>query len=285
MHNSLNTFDKIVKSGASTIQLGENNNRVYLMKLAIQDHPGMAERLVAMAHEHNLSKVFAKSPEWARQEFLQQGYIQEGHIPCFYNGSEAVYFMSRFLKVERSILSGEDDRLINHHIAIAKSKATNVFNGNIPENVMIRKLDGRDTRELTMLYKRVFGRYPFPIFEEEYIATTMAEHIRYFGAFIEGKLIAASSSEMDMEGCNAEMTDFAVIENYRGMNLSLFLLREMEKEMITQGIRTAFTIARSFSAGMNVAFARSGYHFGGTLINNTNIVSKIESMNVWYKGL
>jgi hypothetical protein len=44
-----------------------------------------------------------------------------------------------------------------------------------------------------------------------------------------------------------------------------------------------FTIARARSTGMNVTFAKNGYSFAGTLINNTNISGRIESMNVWYK--
>jgi hypothetical protein len=48
-------------------------------------------------------------------------------------------------------------------------------------------------------------------------------------------------------------------------------------------MKTLYTIARSHSAGMNITFAKKGYLFGGTLINNTDISGKIESMNVWYK--
>jgi hypothetical protein len=44
-----------------------------------------------------------------------------------------------------------------------------------------------------------------------------------------------------------------------------------------------YTIARSYSAGMNITFAKQDYKYTGTLINNTNIFGKIESMNVWYK--
>ncbi|MFH1725408.1 MAG: putative beta-lysine N-acetyltransferase, partial [Elusimicrobiota bacterium] len=45
------------------------------------------------------------------------------------------------------------------------------------------------------------------------------------------------------------------------------------------------TIARAVSFGMNIAFARVGYSFGGTLWNNTNISGNIESMNIWHKRL
>ena len=52
-----------------------------------------------------------------------------------------------------------------------------------------------------------------------------------------------------------------------------------------RGHRVAYTIARALSFGMNITFARRGYLFAGTLVNNTNISGRIESMNVWYKRL
>jgi len=55
--------------------------------------------------------------------------------------------------------------------------------------------------------------------------------------------------------------------------------------MKNKGIKTAYTIARAMSAGMNVTFSKTGYRFGGRLKNNTNISGNIESMNVWYKYL
>ena len=55
--------------------------------------------------------------------------------------------------------------------------------------------------------------------------------------------------------------------------------------MRQKNMRTAYTIARAISPGMNITFAKAGYKFSGTLINNTNISGGIESMNVWYKSL
>jgi hypothetical protein len=59
----------------------------------------------------------------------------------------------------------------------------------------------------------------------------------------------------------------------------------MEKHMIDNNIITSYTIARAKSPGMNITFARNGYEYSGTLINNTQISGKIESMNVWLKTL
>ncbi len=70
-----------------------------------------------------------------------------------------------------------------------------------------------------------------------------------------------------------------------GNGYALFLLIHMEQEMTRLGFRTAYTIARAQSTGMNITFAKLNYDHGGTLVNNTNISGQIESMNVWYKAL
>jgi len=95
--------------------------------------------------------------------------------------------------------------------------------------------------------------------------------------------LTVSSAEMDACSASAEMTDFATPPAFRGNGFALHLLREMEETVRGRGIRSLFTIARAYSFGMNITFARNGYSFGGTLTNNTNISGRLESMNVWYK--
>ncbi|MFW5780428.1 MAG: putative beta-lysine N-acetyltransferase, partial [Bacillota bacterium] len=101
----------------------------------------------------------------------------------------------------------------------------------------------------------------------------------------EDTLFAIASSETNKKYLNAEMTDFAILPEYRGKNLSLLLLCEMEKNMKDMGYKLLYTIARAVSYGMNCTFSKLGYQFSGTLINNTNISGNIESMNLWYKVL
>ncbi|MCK5703257.1 MAG: hypothetical protein KAI29_18980, partial [Cyclobacteriaceae bacterium] len=125
---------------------------------------------------------------------------------------------------------------------------------------------------------------PFPIFNPDYLVSTMKEDVVYFGIFNgEDDLIAASSSEMDISSSNVEMTDFATLPTNRGTGLALILLNRMEEEMHQKNIKTFYTIARAYSYGMNITFAKNGYTFSGTLSNNTNISGNIESMNVSYK--
>ena len=136
-----------------------------------------------------------------------------------------------------------------------------------------------------MKFKEVFESYPFPIHDPVYLQKTMKSHIQYFYVSDRGRFVALSSAEMNHSCKNVEMTDFATLQAYRGRGLAVHLLGTMEKEMKERGIKTAYTIARAVSAGMNITFAKMGYAFSGTLINNTNISGNIESMNIWYKRL
>ena len=130
----------------------------------------------------------------------------------------------------------------------------------------------------------MFASYPFPIHDPDYLIETMRSHVCYFVAEKDGKIAAASSGEMDQENRNAEMTDFATLPDHLGNGLAVHLLKFMEPEMRKRNIATLYTIARAISPGMNITFAKCGYTFGGTLINNTQISGSIESMNLWHRS-
>ena len=135
------------------------------------------------------------------------------------------------------------------------------------------------------MYKKIFDTYPFPIYDPKYILKTIQGNVIYFSIWKKDTIIALASSEMDITSKNVEMTDFATLPAYRGKGLSQCLLKQMENEMSKRQIKTAYTIARALSVGINMAFAKMGYTYGGTLKNNTNICGRLESMNVWYKFL
>jgi putative beta-lysine N-acetyltransferase len=277
--------DRIETIGDSVIQHGKQNDRIYLIKLGRNDYPDIIDRLEALAEQNAYSKIFAKVPEWAAGEFRASGYIKEAEIPNFYNGRTDACFFSQFRDEERSEVDKEEYDLIRRNIRLSESK-TNAGDLSTDDiEYTIRRLNADDVTPLAALYRAVFNTYPFPIFKESYLLETMNDHVIYFGVFSGTDLVAASSSEMDVRSGNAEMTDFATLKTHRGKNLSLYLLSEMESEMKELGIKTVYTIARALSPGMNITFAKMGYRYSGTLINNTCIAERIESMNVWYKFL
>jgi beta-lysine N6-acetyltransferase len=273
--------DILEKTGNSQIQHGPDNNRIYLMKLDPSDLPGIVEQLDTLAAEKGYTKIFAKVPAPHAAAFTAGGYRREGRIPQFYNGETDAAFLGKFIDPAREITPQRDE--IEQIIALAQSRHGRPGDA-LPDGYTLRPAAEADAEELAAVYREVFASYPFPIHDPDYLIETMRSHVCYFVAEKDGKIAAASSGEMDKENRNAEMTDFATLPDHLGNGLAVHLLKFMEPEMQTRGIKTLYTIARAISPGMNITFAKCGYIFGGTLINNTQISGSIESMNLWYKN-
>ncbi len=274
--------DRLEKIGNSQIQHGSDNNRIYLMKLDPADLPGIVKKLDTLAAKNGYTKIFAKVPSPHTAAFIEGGYRREGNIPQFYNGETAAAFLGKFIDPAREITPQRDE--IEKIIALAQSKHGRPGDS-LSDEYTLRAAVEADADELAAVYKEVFVSYPFPIHDPDYLIETMRSHVCYFVAEKDGKIAAASSGEMDKENRNAEMTDFATLPEHLGNGLSVHLLKFMEPEMKKRGIAMLYTIARAISPGMNITFAKCGYTFGGTLINNTQISGSIESMNLWYQSV
>lgn len=275
--------DKIEKIGrGSVIQHGKLNNRIYLIKLNKKDCPGIIDTLRNMARENEYGKIFCKVPEWAAPLFIADGFVTEAIIPQFYQGNDAAFFLAKFLNSER-LMYLEKDSLgeLSELLKISHKKEKYPIN----DSYKLWQLGAADVEQITALYRKVFKSYPFPIHNPGYILKTMKENMNYYGVRKNRKLIAIASAEINAEGENAEMTDFATDPDFRGRKLGQLLLDRMEKEMTAMQIKTLYTIARLPSIPMNKVFLKSRYQYAGTLLRNTNISGGIESMNVYYKHL
>lgn len=273
-------MDLVENIGKSTIQHGKLNNRIYLMKYDVDDE-NIINILEEIQKKYSYSKIFVKIPERCFLQFKINGYELEGYVPGYYNLKEDALFLSKYFDDKRKLLNKnllEKNRIIFNNIKNDSSNA-------VKEKFKIEILDENNINEITKIFKKVFESYPFPIFDNDYIKQTMFDNVIYFGVFENNELIAVSSSEIDYQYKNVEMTDFAVLPKYRGKKIAYFLLKEMEKTMKKKNILTLYTIARAESIGMNKTFLNSNYHYSGTLINNTNISGSLESMNIWYKLL
>ena len=275
--------DIIETIGNSTIQHGKHNDRVYIMKLDTRDLPGIVDHVEKLADEKGYSKIFGKIPEPAGNLFDERGYSREAVIPSFFNGEIDVLFMSMFLDADRNRdTKGEE---IASVLANAKKKEATGYTPETFDHMRFEQCSQRNLDDMADLYREVFETYPFPIDNPDYIKQTMINDVVYFGSWLKGDLVGLSSAEMDRMNKNVEMTDFAVLPDYRGKNIAVHLLNLMEREMEERFLTMSYTIARSLSYGMNITFAKLGYVYAGTLVNNTNISGQIESMNVWYKPL
>lgn len=277
--------DRIEKIGkGTTIQHGDLNKRIYLMKLDKNDGPDVIGEINRLAREKKYTKIFCKVPQSAAPQFIANGFMTEAQIPRFYEGKEGVFFMSKFLSSDR-LLDIETDKLQEFSQMLARQNGFQLNGVPTDHTYRLRKLTEADSEAMVEIYKEVFASYPFPIHDPAYIRQTMENDVQYFGAEFEGKLVALASAEVDKKAQNAEMTDFATLPGHRGKKLSILLLKAMETQMKKDGLKTLYTIARLNSLGMNKTFLRMGYTYSGTTIKNTNIAGKIESMNIYYKHI
>ncbi len=279
----INNHDQIENLCGSILQHGSFNDRIYLMDIGNADPEKLVSKLIILAQEKGYSKIFAKIPSSKSSPFIAMGFQQEARIPFFYRGSQEAQFLGYYLNNSRKqeLHCKELDNILK----IAKLRKENPGFEPLPDKYLVRRCIPDDIEAMAKIYRTVFPTYPFPIHDPEYLRDTMNTHVEYFGIETSGQLVALSSTEMDQHSKNAEMTDFATLPEWRGHGFACHLLKKMEQVMKSKNLQLAYTIARAMSPGMNIAFAKRGYIFGGRLINNTNISGQIESMNVWYKKI
>jgi putative beta-lysine N-acetyltransferase len=275
--------DSVCRLNGSLIQHGPCNDRVYVIKLGLQDIAATIHSLDSLVGEHHYSKVVVKAPSRARRQFLDAGFIEEARIPGFFPAPDDCLFLSRFFSLKR--MEERDlptyEQIIGHCLSLGMDPEDHT----LPSRYAIRACSSRDAEDLARLYASVFPSYPFPIDNPAHIRTMMGHDTRFYAVSHDHVLAAAASAEMDPPTGTVEMTDFATSPAHRGRKLARHLLSMMERAMTGQGMRIAYTIARAGSPAVNAIFAHSGYRFGGRLVNNTHICGSLESMNVWYKPL
>jgi len=280
-------MDTIETILGSTVQHGPHNRRVYLMHLNMQRLDKLdvlLETLDGLARTNSYSKIFAKIPAPAWSGFEAAGYVLEAVVPNFFRGRTDCYFIAKYFSARRA--DDQPDEQLGQ-ILLDDSACSPVRQAAAPEPAppTVELCTAADASEMSEIYRRVFSSYPFPIKDPVYIAETMAADTRYYCIRREGAIAALASAELDRKGQNAELTDFATLPEHRRCGLAAALLKHMEADMLSLGLKTLYTIARAESYGMNLIFKRCGYVYAGFLANNTQISGDIQSMTVWYKHL
>ena len=275
--------DVIEKLNHSTIQHGSYNRRIYLMKLHERDMPSIVPVLEQLAREKGYEKILVKAPSPCKDGFAKEGYDQEAIIPHYFKDREDAVFMAKYFSPIRKQV--EDRQRINAVLSLAqryKQSRSSKMNERL---FRVQICQSNDAAEMSRLYKAVFKTYPFPVFDPHFLVESINHHVIYFCIRTDNRIVALAASEKDPDHLAVEMTDFATLSGHRRQGMASCLLKAMEKEMIQQGLKTAYSIARSLSVDMNITFVKNGYRYSGTLGNNTNIAGRIESMNIWYKHL
>lgn len=242
----------------------------------------MVKVLVNKASENGLDKIWLKSETRYMDAFSWAGMKLEATIPGYYKGKEKALVFSLYLSNQRLTPSNTRGKeLVDKLISSFKDKT---IEREIPGGIIFKWGREEHCPALARLYRKVFTTYPFPVFDPDYLKSTIDQDSTYYVTAWHNKdLIAACSAEINRRQLNAEMTDFATLLKWRGHGLASFLLAQMENRLKGEDFLCLYTIARSSSTGMNSVFANAGYGYYGVLINNCNIGVGFEDMNVWAK--
>lgn len=273
--------DVVEHIDGSLIQHGKFNNRVYLMHLNTDDTKGLIGKLENLAFEKGYGKLFAKIPATAWPVFQSYNYMKEAEVPGLFNGRIDGYFIAKYFSTSRQ--NDPHSKKLWRELCLNETKTGDPLHQSHQNDQIAVACDRSDVGEMSSLYRKVFRSYPFPIHKTAYLTHMIDKGVRYFGIRNAGRLVALAATEIDAHSENCEMTDFATLPEWRGMEFAWILLGHMDSVVAEKGIKTTYTIARAGSKGINRVFHRQGYQYAGCLKNNTQIAGAIESMFVWYK--
>ena len=275
--------DTIETLSGSVVQHGNHNDRVYVMKLNLQDVPGTLATVEDLAILKGYGKIFARIPRSAWPDFEKSGYRTEAIIPGLFRGRMDGLFVSRYFSIEREKAPINPSNLLSRTVNDRHAKMTPGTPHPALRQVAACRFD--EAPAISAIYRQVFESYPFPIQDSGYLKKVMNENVRYYCVRAGDGIAALAAAEIDRENESVEMTDFATLPQWRRTGMADLLLRHMENETRQRGLQTAYTIARAASVGINQLFHSNSYSYAGQLVNNSQIAGSIQSMNVWYKKL
>lgn len=255
-------------------------------RVRLDDYRGNLQAIVQLINEVTDSLGVSKIILIAKQEhlssLLETGYVLEAIFQGFFNGSDA-YFCCSYKTQARRINQHfqEEDQLLKKVQGLQRD----VSPLTLPPCYQIQNADESKVEQLANLYSTVFKVYPVPMHDPDYIAKAMRSGTVFKTVNFNGNIVSAASAELNLTYHNAELTDCATHPEHRKKGLMKLLLMELEQELKSRGIFSAYSIARALSFGMNAAFHQLGYRYTGRLINNVYIYDKLEDMNVWVKDL
>ncbi|SRR6056297_872379 len=279
-----NTFDILENINGAMVHHGEIHNRLYMMKAEKENWDTLIPNIENLAREKKYDKILGRVPANAKEVFQSRGYEIEAEIPRMYNGEKTGYFLADYLEKDRGFCSEKQLKTIESvkMIALAAYSSGEDSHFDLPSNLHVRKMNKSDLQAFGSLHEKAFKKYPFPIHKTEYLLELMEKQHEFYGLFQGNELLVSAILKIHESESNVEIVDFATHPNYRGQNLSYYLVQEIKKQIEQHTYKTIYSLVRATSYGLNITFSKHGFSFGGTLYNNTVIHNTMESMNVWY---
>ncbi|WP_116771057.1 putative beta-lysine N-acetyltransferase [Maribacter litoralis] len=277
-------FETIENIDGALVYHGNMHNRIYFSEAENVNLDNLLQKMKDLAKKKRYEKILGKASEKGLNVLKSQGFIVEAKIPGLYNGSVDGYFLADYTNEKRHA----NDEKIMKTIATVKTiaEAANKPNTDshflMPENLDIKELSSADFPLLEELHQKAYKYHPHQIKDAAYFSKLKNLNHQFYGLFQNGELLVSAILAVNSSESNVEIVDFVTHPDYRGQNLSYFLVQDIKNKMDKLGCKTIYTMVRSTSYGLNITFSKHGFILAGTLINNCIVRDAMESMNVWY---
>lgn len=258
------------------------------------DHPGSAQSqgaalgqsLLAAAEQLHRGRVVAFVRPGVEQGLEQAGFEREGLIPGFYAGELACAVMGAYPDASRGDLAHPREvAKVKALLAAHEGQVTGREDAPTRPRIETRRATIDDASAIAALLDETFAAYPTPSGDPEYVAAAIADGTPFRFVEADGRVVACASADLIADARTAELTDCATRPTHRGRGLMQNVLLDLMDDLRDLDYPTAFTLARARVPGVNLAFARLGFGFNGTMCRSCRIGSGIEDMNILSRRL
>jgi putative beta-lysine N-acetyltransferase len=263
---------------------GNMHNRIYFSETTNVDLGILLPKIKDLAKNKRYDKILSRASENRMQVLTSNGYTVEAKIPGLYNGTIDGYFLAEYVNEERHRNDEKSLKTIASvkTIALAANKPETDSHFEMPTDLNIRKLTSTDFTALEELHEKAYKYHPNQIKDVAHFSNLSSLNHEFYGLFKNNELVVSAILAIHEEEANMEIVDFITHPDYRGQNLSYFLVQDIKKNMVEKSYKTIYTMVRSTSYGLNITFSKHGFILAGTLTNNCVVRDTMESMNVWY---
>ena len=276
----------------------------YNRRIKVTGYTGFFEEIAGtlktISTVEEMAKIIVYAPPEKKNELEACGYSKEGTISGYYSGKNCYVFTSYPEYLRRISFHKEKEDLVIES-CLKKDRKTGIVSQKtkksrkkrerekgkilLPEEYIARPAVQTDASVMANLYRQEFKFYPTPLHIESYLLRNMDSNVLYFLIEKKGMIVSLASAEMDPQNRTAEITDCLTISSERGNGLIKELITILEKELSDRSFKSAYTLCRASSFGINMAFSSLGYAYTGRLVNNCKIGEGFENMNIWCKIL
>ncbi|WP_036156700.1 putative beta-lysine N-acetyltransferase [Maribacter forsetii] len=277
-------FETIENIDGALVYHGNMHKRIYFSEAENVDLDNLLLKMKDLAKKKRYEKILGKASEKGVDVLKSKGFTVEAKIPGLYNGTIDGYFLAEYPNEERHVNDEKSIKTIAtvKTIAQAANKPNTDSFFQMPENLKIKELSATDFHTLEDLHKKAYKYHPHQIKKADYFSKLKDLNHQFYGLFQDGELLVSAILAVNENESNVEIVDFVTHPDYRGQNLSYFLVQDIKNKMDKLGCKTIYTMVRSTSYGLNITFSKHGFILAGTLTNNCLVRDAMESMNVWY---